>query len=123
MAVDSAELMFQISAPVIAASAAGRSLRHEATRANLLYSALGVFLALTPFMPIVWITPTLYDAGVLIGIGVTGLVALLALDRSASLAPVSAVAPFLYLHVVCLSAVGLLLTDNTRRVARWWVAL
>lgn len=86
-----------------------RSLRHEATRANPLYSALGVFLALTPIMPIIWITPTLYDVGVLIGIGVTGLVALLALDRSASLAPVSAVAPVLYLHVVCLSAVGLLL--------------
>jgi drug/metabolite transporter (DMT)-like permease len=86
-----------------------RSLRHEATRANLLYSALGVFLVLTPIMPTIWIAPTLYDVGVLIGIGVTGLVALLALDRSASLAPVSSVAPVLYLHVVCLSAVGLLL--------------
>ena len=86
-----------------------RSLRLELTSANLLYTALGVFVALTPFMPTIWVTPSLHDAGLLIGIGVVGLVALLALDRSASLAPVSAVAPILYLHVVCLAAVGLLL--------------
>ena len=100
-----------------------RSLRHEATRANLLYSALGVFLALTPFMPMIWITPTLYDVGVLIAIGVTGLVALLALDRSSSMGPVSAVAPVLYLHVVCLSTVDLLLHGQrpSRGFDRRWV--
>jgi drug/metabolite transporter (DMT)-like permease len=85
-----------------------RSLSSERVLANLFYTAFGVFLALTPLMPIVWATPSWHDAAVLIGIGVLGLVALFALDRSASLAPVSATAPILYLQVVGLALVEFL---------------
>lgn len=85
-----------------------RSLRSEPVLANLFYTAFGVFLALTPLMPAVWITPSAHDAVVLTAIGVVGLVALLALDRSAAFAPVAGVAPILYLHVVCLAGVDLL---------------
>ena len=85
-----------------------RSLASERVLANLFYTALGVFLALTPFMPMVWVTPSWHDACVLIGIGVLGLVALFALDRSASLAPVSAIAPILYIQVVGLALVEFL---------------
>lgn len=97
-----------------------RSLRFESVYANLVYTALGVFLVLTPFMPMVWVMPSMFDASLLVGIGVIGLVALLALDRSASLSPVSAVAPVLYLHLVGLTVVAMILyAENPSR--RAWV--
>jgi drug/metabolite transporter (DMT)-like permease len=86
-----------------------RELRLEPVRTNLFYTALGVFLSLTPFMPIVWTTPSLRDAALLVGIGLIGLIALLALDRAAALAPVSAGAPVLYLQVVFVAALRVLL--------------
>lgn len=86
-----------------------RSLRSEPLQANLFYTALGVFLALTPFMPGAWVMPSGRDALVLFAIGLVGLVALLALDRSAAVAPVSGAAPALYLHLPCLAAVALVM--------------
>src|SRR5690606_16826877 len=59
-----------------------RSLRTEATRTNLFYTALGVFLALTPVMPRLWITPAAADLAVMVAVGVLGWGALWALDRS-----------------------------------------
>jgi hypothetical protein len=58
-----------------------RMLRGESLRANLFYTALGVFAVLSLFMPTVWVTPTSHDARVMVLIGALGLVALLALDR------------------------------------------
>jgi drug/metabolite transporter (DMT)-like permease len=84
-----------------------RSLATEETLANLFYTAFGVFLMLTPLMPVVWVTPTAHDALVLIAIGLLGLVVLLALDRSASLVPVSFTVPVLYLQVVSVAALDL----------------
>lgn len=66
-----------------------RMLRGEELRANLFYTALGVFAALSFFMPSVWITPTPPDAGVMVLIGAFGLLALFALDRTTQTAPVS----------------------------------
>ncbi len=80
-----------------------RPLRFETTRANLFYSALGVFLALTPLMPRVWQAPPLHDVGIFIVIGVLGYVALWCVDRFAALAPVSLTAPVLYLHLAFLT--------------------
>ncbi|MGE0158276.1 MAG: EamA family transporter [Gemmatimonadales bacterium] len=74
-----------------------RSLRTEATRVNLFYTALVPLLVLTPLLPRVWKMPSVHDALVLAAIGVAGLAALYALDRAASLAPVSASAPVLFL--------------------------
>ena len=76
-----------------------RSLRDEETRANLFYSAGGVALFLTPFMSSVWTPPAAFDLLVMIGVGVAGLLSLLALDRMAAAAPVSRTAPMLYLQV------------------------
>lgn len=86
-----------------------RSLRSEPVQANLFYTALGVFLALTPFMPGVWVMPSARDALVLFAIGLVGLMALLALDRSAAVAPVSGAAPVLYLHLPFVAAVALVM--------------
>lgn len=77
-----------------------RSLRSEPTRVNLFYTALGVFVVLTPLMPFVWITPPLHDMAILVAIGLLGFVTLWALDRMAAAAPVSLTAPVLYLQVV-----------------------
>ena len=76
-----------------------RSLRSETTVANLFYSALGVALVLTPFMPGVWIIPTAQDLLIMVAVGVLGLLTLLALDRMAAAAPVSRAAPLVYLQI------------------------
>jgi drug/metabolite transporter (DMT)-like permease len=70
-----------------------RPLRHESTRANLFYTAFGVFIALSPAMPFVWVTPNAHDLAILTSIGLVGLVGLYALDRMAAAAPVSVTAP------------------------------
>jgi len=77
-----------------------RSLRTESTRSNLFYTALGVFLCLTPLMPFVWVTPTLHDALLLVGIGLLGFAGLYALDRAAHTGEVSREAPVLGLQTV-----------------------
>jgi drug/metabolite transporter (DMT)-like permease len=66
-----------------------RMLRGESLRANLFYTALGVFVVLSLFVPTMWVMPTPHDALVMILIGALGLLALLALDRTAQMAPVS----------------------------------
>lgn len=66
-----------------------RMLRGESLRANLFYTALGVFAVLSFFVPTMWVMPTPHDALVMVLIGAFGLLGLLALDRSAHAAPVS----------------------------------
>ncbi|MEP7311424.1 MAG: DMT family transporter [Pseudomonadota bacterium] len=88
-----------------------RSLRDQSMHANLFYTGLGVFLALTPFMPGVWITPTLHDLVMLAGIGTVGFVVLLALDRAAAAAPLSLIAPALFLQPVSIVLVNRLSGD------------
>lgn len=83
---------------------ATRRLRGEALRTNLFYTAVGVFAALSPYVPRVWLMPDAHDVVILIGIGAVGFVALLALDRAVDHAPVSITASFAHLQVV-LSAV------------------
>lgn len=85
-----------------------RSLRTESTRTNLFYTALGVFLALTPAMPGLWVTPEPFDALVMCAIGVLGLAALYLIDRMAAAAPVSVSAPFAYLQIVAAAAITLM---------------
>jgi drug/metabolite transporter (DMT)-like permease len=77
-----------------------RDLRDELVRTNLFYTAIGVFLALTPFVPGMWIAPDARDAAILGAIGAVGFVALVALDRAVERASVSATAPFIHLQVV-----------------------
>jgi drug/metabolite transporter (DMT)-like permease len=83
-----------------------RSLRHETVRANLFYTALGVFIVLTPLQPSIWVMPTLRDALVLAAIGIVGLFTLLLLDRAAALSPLWTSTPFAYVHAPALLALA-----------------
>jgi len=78
---------------------ATRALRHEPLVTNLFYTAFGVFVLLTPFVPHVWHSPSLHDAIVLCGIGAIGLVALALLDRSVERNAASVVAPVVGMQV------------------------
>ena len=89
-----------------------RRLTGEAVRANLFYTALGVFAVLTPVMPMVWVTPNAADLIVLMGIGVVGLLSLFLLDRAVALAPLDASTPFLFAHALGLLALGWLLQGH-----------
>lgn len=76
-----------------------RPLRRESTRANLFYTAIGVFAALTPAMPALWVSPGLHDLAILAGVGLFGFAGLYAMDRMAAAAPVSATAPIAAMQV------------------------
>lgn len=76
-----------------------RVLRDEPTSVNLFYTALGVFVALTPLVGRSWLPPTSRDLGVLFAIGLFGYAGLFALDRMAAAAPVSSTAPLAALQV------------------------
>ncbi|MCP5420386.1 MAG: DMT family transporter [Gammaproteobacteria bacterium] len=89
-----------------------RSLRTETWHANLFYSALGVFLALSPLMPQVWVTPSVHDVMVMLGVGVLGFGVLFAIDRLAVAAPVSVSAPVFALQVVFTIGIALALGHN-----------
>jgi drug/metabolite transporter (DMT)-like permease len=83
-----------------------RSLRSEPMRANLFYTAFGVLAALSPAIPPLWIPPTAPHLAVMIGVGVLGFGALLALDRMAAAAPVSLAAPAASLQLVFMAGAG-----------------
>lgn len=92
---------------VMAASFAGyvvmtRRLEGELLQTNLFYTALGVFVVLTPVVPWSWVTPTTHDIAALFGIGAVGLLALWTLDRAVAAASVSSSALALYLHLPAL---------------------
>ena len=86
-----------------------RSLRHEPLRVNLFYTALGVFVLLTPAMPFLWGTPSRLDLLAMVGVGLLGWLALFALDRMAAAAEVSRSAPLLSLQPAFLVGMGGLL--------------
>jgi drug/metabolite transporter (DMT)-like permease len=73
-----------------------RMLKEESTESKLLFTALGVFLALTPVLPLVWRTPAPRSLAIMVLVGVVGLGGLWALDRALEAAPVSLFAPVAY---------------------------
>ena len=79
---------------------ATRALRFEPLRANLWYTALGVFLALSVVVPSRWVAPTAGDWVTLVAVGGVGLLTLLLLDRATEAAPVWVTAPLLNLQIV-----------------------
>jgi drug/metabolite transporter (DMT)-like permease len=86
-----------------------RSLRTETTRANLFYTALGVFVVLSALIARVWIMPDAHDLACVVAMGLIGYITLYALDRSTASAPVSVLAPL----AVCQIPIGLALTAIT----------
>lgn len=98
-----------------------RMLRTENVLANLFYTALGVFLVLTPAMGWLWVWPTAVDAAVMVAVGVLGFVTLWLLDRACAAAPVSLAAPFNFVQIAVFSTVaalgGVLHLPSPRRAA------
>lgn len=76
-----------------------RAMREETTLANLFYTALYVWLALTVTLPLFWRPMTWNAAQPMIAIGVIGFFALLAIDRALHLAPAAVVAPIAFTEV------------------------
>jgi drug/metabolite transporter (DMT)-like permease len=89
-----------------------RSLRTEHVEANLFYTAIGVFAALSLFVPSVWITPSLHDLAMMVGIGTVGFVSLLLLDQAVRWAPISATSPALYFQIACASVIVMLTSGH-----------
>lgn len=86
---------FIMAASFAAYVAMTRSLRSETVAANLFYTALVPFVALTPVMPSFWVTPDLHDGFAITGIGVVGFISLFFLDRAAASARIAYTAPIL----------------------------
>ena len=80
-----------------------RSLRDEAVEANMFYTAVCPFVALTPFMPSIWLGPDGHEAIVLMAIGLTGFVSLLALDHACRSAPLWSSANALFAQAFCVA--------------------
>lgn len=80
-----------------------RSLRDEAVEANLFYTAICPFVALSPFMPGIWLAPDGHDAIVLMAIGAVGFVSLLALDHACRSAPLWSSANALFAQAFCVA--------------------
>jgi drug/metabolite transporter (DMT)-like permease len=76
-----------------------RSLRSEPLAANLFYTALGVFVVLTPFIPGVWQMPSLADLPTFAAVGGFGLVALWFLDRAGAAAPLGPATPLILAQI------------------------
>lgn len=98
-----------------------RMLRTENVLTNLFYTALGVFLVMTPSMSWLWIWPSALDAVVMVAVGAMGFVTLWLLDRACAAAPVSLAAPFNFVQIAVFSTVavlgGVLHLPSPRRAA------
>lgn len=83
-----------------------RVLRSETTRANLFYTAFGVFVGLSPLMPFVWITPSRHDFALMAAIGLIGWASLYLLDRMAAVSAVTESAPLSPTQTVMVVGLG-----------------
>lgn len=88
-----------------------QELRSESVLSRLFYTALGVFVFLTPFVPGLFVHPSREEWAVLLAIGLVGLACLWLLDEAVDRAGVGRMAPLLYLVPI---ASGLLDTIGSR---------
>lgn len=79
-----------------------RLLRDEPVQTGLFWVAAVAVAVMLPFLPGVWVQPSLRDALILAAIGVFGYLALWLLDQALRRWSVSHLAPVLYTHVVVL---------------------
>ena len=99
-----------------------RSLRGESTRVNLFYTAAGVFAALTPAVPFVWITPDLHDLVLLTGVGLIGLLGLFILDRVLHASSASRMAPLTAFQAIA-SVSGASLLGHLQPRPELWIGI
>jgi drug/metabolite transporter (DMT)-like permease len=88
-----------------------RILRDESTLSNLFYTAACVLIPLSLIVPFFWNRPSPRDVAIMMAIGLIGLGALFGFDRATDLAPVSVVAPMLYIQPVCAYGIQLAFGD------------
>ena len=73
---------------------------------NLLYAAIGGTLMTSLMLPFVWKTPDAQGWLILVGLGVTGGTAQLALIKGLEVAPASVIAPFHYTNLIWAAVLG-----------------
>jgi drug/metabolite transporter (DMT)-like permease len=86
-------------------------------RVNLFYTALGVFVVISPLMPVVWVPPSSGDLALLCGVGVVGYLCLYFLDLLAGEAVISVSAPLLAVQALAESAASMLATHHVAGIA------
>jgi drug/metabolite transporter (DMT)-like permease len=84
----------------------------EAPWASLMYGALFGAVVLAPFLPAVWVTPSLFDLGLFCLVGCLGTAAQLCIIRSFSMTEAAIVAPFAYLGIVFSTLWSILLFND-----------
>lgn len=89
-----------------------RSMHTEDTLTSLFYTAAGVFFLLSFGLPFFWQPLTLRSGLLMVSIGLLGIAALYALDKSLELAPASVVAPFAYTQPIWVVGLSYLLTGH-----------
>jgi drug/metabolite transporter (DMT)-like permease len=83
-----------------------RMLRDESTLTNLTYTAACVLVPLSVIMPLFWHRPSIRGLALMALIGLLGLGVLFGFDRAIELAPVSTIAPMLYVQPVAALALA-----------------
>ena len=86
-----------------------RILREDHPLASLFHTALWAFMVFSFVMPFLWQTPTMGDLMAMVFVGIIGMLALLALARSAELMPMAVVATFSYTEGIWRMLIGVLL--------------
>jgi drug/metabolite transporter (DMT)-like permease len=84
----------------------------EAPWASLMYGSLFGAVVLAPFLPAVWVTPSLFDLGLFCLVGCLGTAAQLCIIRSFSMTEAAIVAPFAYLGIVFSTLWSILLFND-----------
>ena len=110
--------MMQTAALLPLAAALSSALYQLATRkvsfvdgamTSLLYATLGGAIVTTALLPLHWTTPDTLGWVGLVGMGLTGGLAQLALIKGLSLAPASVIAPYHYTNLLWVAALGYLM--------------
>ena len=112
--------------PIAAATAfalamiATRKLTQTETSVSQIAMATVVMIVGTmPFMPFIWVTPTVADLGVMAGLGILSVALHLAFVEAFRHAPVAVVAPFDYIALCWAVLLGYLFWDEFPDLGVW----
>ncbi|MGZ9165806.1 MAG: DMT family transporter [Anaerolineales bacterium] len=86
-----------------------RMLREESTSANLFYTALGVFVPLSFWLPAFWKALTFQSGLMMVLVGLLGFILLWVLDRASDMTSSAALAPFLFTQVLWMAVLHLII--------------
>jgi drug/metabolite transporter (DMT)-like permease len=86
-----------------------RMLREESTSANLFYTALGVFVPLSLWLPAFWKALTFQSGLMMVLVGLLGFILLWVLDKASDMTSSAALAPFLFTQVLSMAVLDLII--------------